>query len=52
MYICLVILLQDEAEKPAPEKFYCSVLPAVQAGHTGYLTFATLLPEWARPRLP
>lgn len=29
-------------------KFNTAVQPALQPGHTGYLTFATLCPIWAR----
>lgn len=46
----VISLNKEETDKPAPEQFHCGVLPAVQPGHTGYLTFATLPPEWARPQ--
>lgn len=48
----LKIAKSDSTEKEKKErevhKTLTAVPPAQQAGHTGYLTFATLNPVWAR----
>lgn len=38
----------DEKLEKEVAKVLTAIPPQTQAGHTGYLTFATLLPVWAR----
>lgn len=38
----------EEKHKAKVEKVLCCVAPTTQPGHTGYLTFATLLPKWLK----
>lgn len=40
-----------EKKEPIFEKVFTAVPPQTQPGHTGYLTFATLLPKWVERNL-